>query len=244
MFAPASTDRAKILPKTRAIAASERGEAAATGRQQAMSWAQRLKQAFAIDIETCRQCGGHLRVVGQHRRSLGHAPGTATLRCGACWQGTAGSGVGAHQICRCVPCSAQGQTLKTGTAGVAAGCAAAFTVLESPTAGRRVQGEGTIGLRGTQEPVRADHPHRRGIILVDVGHRDEVYSAVAVRCATNPLTSWAPIRQLLVAFDPRPPVQHGVEHRIRRRAPATQRGQRQAGFLEEALPSGLPWCAM
>jgi hypothetical protein len=28
-----------------------------------MSWAQRLKRVFAIDIETCRQCGGTLRVI-------------------------------------------------------------------------------------------------------------------------------------------------------------------------------------
>ena len=28
-----------------------------------MSWAQRLRRVFAIDIETCRQCGGHLRVI-------------------------------------------------------------------------------------------------------------------------------------------------------------------------------------
>jgi hypothetical protein len=28
-----------------------------------MSWAQRLKRVFSIDIETCRQCGGHLRVI-------------------------------------------------------------------------------------------------------------------------------------------------------------------------------------
>ena len=28
-----------------------------------MSWAQRLKRVFAIDIETCRQCGGKLRVI-------------------------------------------------------------------------------------------------------------------------------------------------------------------------------------
>jgi hypothetical protein len=28
-----------------------------------MSWAQHLKQVFAIDIETCRQCGGKLRVI-------------------------------------------------------------------------------------------------------------------------------------------------------------------------------------
>ena len=46
-----------------AVAATERGEAAAIGRQRAMSWAQRLKRVFAIDIETCRQCGGTLRVI-------------------------------------------------------------------------------------------------------------------------------------------------------------------------------------
>ena len=46
-------------------AATERGEAAATGRQKAMTWAQRLKRVFAIDIETCRQCGGRLRVIAR-----------------------------------------------------------------------------------------------------------------------------------------------------------------------------------
>jgi hypothetical protein len=61
VFAPASPDRAKIVPRTRTVA--ERGEAAATDRQRAMSWAQRLKRVFAIDIETCQQCGGRLRVI-------------------------------------------------------------------------------------------------------------------------------------------------------------------------------------
>jgi len=28
-----------------------------------MSWAQRLKRVFAIDIENCRRCGGKLRVI-------------------------------------------------------------------------------------------------------------------------------------------------------------------------------------
>ena len=28
-----------------------------------MSWAQRLKRVFAIDIETCPHCGGTLRVI-------------------------------------------------------------------------------------------------------------------------------------------------------------------------------------
>ena len=55
--------RLRFVPWTHAIAATERDEAAATGRQRAMSWAQCLKRVFAIDIETCRQCGGHLRVI-------------------------------------------------------------------------------------------------------------------------------------------------------------------------------------
>jgi hypothetical protein len=28
-----------------------------------MTWAQRLKRVFAIEIETCRRCGGKLRVI-------------------------------------------------------------------------------------------------------------------------------------------------------------------------------------
>ena len=28
-----------------------------------MSWAQRLKRVFAIDIESCPECGGKLRVI-------------------------------------------------------------------------------------------------------------------------------------------------------------------------------------
>ena len=63
---PASRDRAQIVPKTRAAAAGkamESNEPSAVGRQRAMSWAQRLRRVFAIDIETCRQCGGHLRVI-------------------------------------------------------------------------------------------------------------------------------------------------------------------------------------
>jgi hypothetical protein len=43
-----------------------------------MSWAQRLKRVFAIDIETCPDCGGKLRVIAciedpsLIRKILGH----------------------------------------------------------------------------------------------------------------------------------------------------------------------------
>jgi phosphatidylserine/phosphatidylglycerophosphate/cardiolipin synthase-like enzyme len=39
------------------------GEASATVRQRALTWAQRLKRILAIDIEVCRSCGGRLRVI-------------------------------------------------------------------------------------------------------------------------------------------------------------------------------------
>jgi hypothetical protein len=65
VFAPASPDRAQVVPGTRAAAskANERGEASATDRQRSLTWAQRLKRVFAIDIEVCRRCGGQLKVI-------------------------------------------------------------------------------------------------------------------------------------------------------------------------------------
>src|SRR5690554_2301073 len=63
VFAPASTDRARVVPRTRTAVAGECGEASVTDQQRALTWAQRLKRAFAIDIETCRRCGGRLRVI-------------------------------------------------------------------------------------------------------------------------------------------------------------------------------------
>jgi len=66
VFAPASPDRARIVPGARTAAAnqaSQSDELSATDRQRGLTWAQRLKRVFAIDIETCRQCGGRLRVV-------------------------------------------------------------------------------------------------------------------------------------------------------------------------------------
>jgi hypothetical protein len=49
----------------------------------ALSWAQRLRRVFRIDIETCQRCGGKLRVIASIEaqavidRILGH-PGRAT----------------------------------------------------------------------------------------------------------------------------------------------------------------------
>jgi len=63
VFGPASPDRVRIVPGTRTAASEARGECSVSDRQRTMSWAERLKRVFAIDIETCRQCGGHLRVI-------------------------------------------------------------------------------------------------------------------------------------------------------------------------------------
>ncbi len=83
MFAPASPDRSRVVPKVRAAVekSNERGEAAATDRQRVLTWAQRLKRVFAIDMETCRSCGGKLRVIASIEeqavieRILGHLGG-------------------------------------------------------------------------------------------------------------------------------------------------------------------------
>ena len=32
-------------------------------RQDSMTWAQRLKRAFDVDIETCSECGGDVRII-------------------------------------------------------------------------------------------------------------------------------------------------------------------------------------
>ncbi len=66
VFAPASPDRARVVPRRRAAPASkdEAGRAPlANARQRSLTWAQRLKRVFAVDIEVCLQCGGRLRVI-------------------------------------------------------------------------------------------------------------------------------------------------------------------------------------
>jgi hypothetical protein len=65
VFAPASADRAQVVPGTRAAAKKPAGsgEVSDTDRQRSLTWAQRLKRVFAIDIEVCRRCGGQLKVI-------------------------------------------------------------------------------------------------------------------------------------------------------------------------------------
>ena len=64
VFAPHHALRAAITPAGRGRGArpAETAERPVS-KHVAMSWAQRLKRVFAIDIESCRRCGGKLRVI-------------------------------------------------------------------------------------------------------------------------------------------------------------------------------------
>ena len=44
-------------------APDEAQEQTLSERRASMSWAQRLKRVFNIDIETCRTCGGQVRII-------------------------------------------------------------------------------------------------------------------------------------------------------------------------------------
>jgi hypothetical protein len=73
IFAPNFKHRARIVPR------HARGRVDADKPLAPMSWAQRLKRVFAIDIETCPECGGKLRVIactrdGPTRALLGLRP--------------------------------------------------------------------------------------------------------------------------------------------------------------------------
>jgi hypothetical protein len=66
VFAPASPERSRVVPGPRAAVADKAvtsSEPSAADRQRSLTWAQRLKRVFAIDIEVCRRCGGQLKVI-------------------------------------------------------------------------------------------------------------------------------------------------------------------------------------
>ena len=63
--------RAKVVPGRQAGKAEQAQRSGGLGEQErtelkrhrSMTWSQRLKRVFAIEIETCRRCGGRLRVI-------------------------------------------------------------------------------------------------------------------------------------------------------------------------------------
>jgi hypothetical protein len=67
VFAPNSQHRALVTPARRGwghkAKASGREDATPVASHAAMSWAQRLKRVFNIDIEICIVCGGGMKVV-------------------------------------------------------------------------------------------------------------------------------------------------------------------------------------
>lgn len=68
VFAPHSQLRAAVTPAGRGKGGKGQGVAQAadkpiTPRHVAMSWAQRLKRVFGIDIAACARCGGKLKVI-------------------------------------------------------------------------------------------------------------------------------------------------------------------------------------
>jgi len=62
LFAPNSRYRARITPAGRGRRRRADSNQPEPERRQAMTWAQRLKRVFRIDIETCEYCGGAVRV--------------------------------------------------------------------------------------------------------------------------------------------------------------------------------------
>jgi hypothetical protein len=77
VFAPHSRWRAEVTPAGRGKATTP-GLRTPAERHRAMSWAQRLKRVFGIEIETCEQCGGKVKVIASIEdpavigRILGH----------------------------------------------------------------------------------------------------------------------------------------------------------------------------
>ena len=57
IFAPNSRWRARITPARRGKRRSAEEHTSAPQQRHALTWAQRLKRVFRIDIETCEQCG-------------------------------------------------------------------------------------------------------------------------------------------------------------------------------------------
>jgi hypothetical protein len=68
VFAPNSRHRVQVTPAKRGKGNSpstpdELPERRPRKRRASMTWAQRLKRVFNVDVETCRACGGALRII-------------------------------------------------------------------------------------------------------------------------------------------------------------------------------------
>ena len=68
VFAPNSRYRAMVTPAKRGRgkktkAANDKQDQTPAERHAAMTWAQRLKRVFDIDIKTCSECGSDVRII-------------------------------------------------------------------------------------------------------------------------------------------------------------------------------------
>ena len=70
VFAPNSKHRIQVTPSQRGkgrgqtkVAASNRLEKTPEERHRAVTWMQRLKRVFGIDIATCERCGAKVKVM-------------------------------------------------------------------------------------------------------------------------------------------------------------------------------------
>jgi hypothetical protein len=69
IFAPNSKYRSRVTPakrgrRIRAGTSDAAEDRTPAGRRAAMTWAQRLKRVFNIDIDVCGHCGGAVRIIG------------------------------------------------------------------------------------------------------------------------------------------------------------------------------------
>lgn len=63
VFAPNSHRRAQVVPGRRPRRTGKETDRTAAAGHAAMTWAQRLKRVFNIDIETCNHCGGAVKII-------------------------------------------------------------------------------------------------------------------------------------------------------------------------------------
>ena len=67
VFAPNSKYRALVTParrgKNKKSHPTEEGDQSPAEKRASMTWAKRLKRVFNIEIETCSECGGDVRII-------------------------------------------------------------------------------------------------------------------------------------------------------------------------------------
>ena len=63
MFAPNHRLREQVTPAKRGRRKAQTPDEPAPARHVSMTWAQRLKRVFKIDILTCEHCGGAVKVI-------------------------------------------------------------------------------------------------------------------------------------------------------------------------------------